>query len=158
MKENRLVIERVHGPAKGRCLATSYEGLVYAVAYDPVPTPNIKEQTKNALDFLDQRLAEADSDKKAILQATVYLHDMTMKAEMDDVWCDWIGPRALEAQPLARAPERDARTAPGRELEPRSPLSVPPHARGKAPGRAVGATAKHGSPARVGIDPQPPSY
>jgi len=26
-----------------------------------------------------------------LLQATVYLRDMSMKADMDAVWCAWIG-------------------------------------------------------------------
>ncbi|MCP3972206.1 MAG: hypothetical protein GY717_18155 [Rhodobacteraceae bacterium] len=25
------------------------------------------------------------------MQATVYLRDMSRKAEMDEVWCDWVG-------------------------------------------------------------------
>ncbi len=51
----------------------------------------ITAQTRNALEFLDQTLADAGSGKNALLQATVYLPDMSMKAEMDAVWCDWIG-------------------------------------------------------------------
>ena len=92
MKGNSLVINRVHGPGKGRCLAVSYAGIVYAVAYDPTMAAGIVAQTRNTLEFLDQNLADAGSGKNALLQATVYLRDMSMKAEMDAVWCDWIGP------------------------------------------------------------------
>ncbi len=92
MKENSLVISRVHGPAKGRSLVTSYGGIVYAVAYDPTVAAGIVAQTRNTLEFLEKKLTEAGSGKSALLQATVYLGDMSMKAEMDTVWCDWIGP------------------------------------------------------------------
>jgi len=93
LKEKSLDIDRVHGLAKGRCLAVSYAGIVYAVAYDPAMAAGIVAQTRNALEFLDQQLAEAGSGKNALLQATVYLRNMSMKAEMDTVWCDWIGPK-----------------------------------------------------------------
>jgi len=92
LKGNSLVINRVHGPQKGRCLAVSHAGIVYAVAYDPTTAAGIVAQTRNTLEFLDQNLADAGSAKNALLQATVYLRDMSMKAEMDAVWCDWIGP------------------------------------------------------------------
>jgi enamine deaminase RidA (YjgF/YER057c/UK114 family) len=40
---------------------------------------------------LDKNLEDAGSDKTRLLQATVYLNDMATKADMDAVWCDWIG-------------------------------------------------------------------
>ncbi len=43
------------------------------------------------MEILERTLQEAGSDKSRILQATVYLRDMAMKAEMDQVWCAWIG-------------------------------------------------------------------
>ena len=33
---------------------------------------------------------EAGTDKQHIVEALVYLTDMSRKAEMDAVWCDWI--------------------------------------------------------------------
>ena len=92
MNGSAAVIDRVHGPAKGRCLAVSHAGLVYAVAYDPTMAAGISAQTRNALAFLDRNLASAGSGKNALLQATVYLRDMSMKPEMDAVWRDWIAP------------------------------------------------------------------
>lgn len=86
-----MSMTRVYGPAKGRSLATSHNGLIYAVAYDPKPATSIKAQTHNTLDFLDDVLARYKSSKQSLIQATVYLSDIKMKAEMDEVWCDWIG-------------------------------------------------------------------
>ncbi len=86
-------INRVHSRARGRCDAVSFNGLAFVVAYDPDAADGIKSQTLNSLFFLDAKLAEVGSGKEALLQTTVYLSDMTMKAEMDEVWCEWIGPR-----------------------------------------------------------------
>ena len=86
-----VTISRIYGPAKGRGIASVHGGLVYAVAYDPNLVPGITDQTRNALSFLDQTLEEAGSSKSSLLQVTVYLDDMSMKRDMDEVWCDWIG-------------------------------------------------------------------
>lgn len=86
-----MPMKRVYGPAKGRSLATSHNGLIYAVAYDPIPAESIKVQTQNALDFLDDVLQKSKSSKRSLIQVTIYLSNINMKAEMDEVWCDWIG-------------------------------------------------------------------
>ncbi len=86
-----MTIKRVFGLAKGRSLATIYNGLVYAVAYDPTPAEGIEKQTRNTLEFLDNVLKKSNSSKHSLIQATVYLNDITMKGEMDKVWCEWIG-------------------------------------------------------------------
>ncbi|MEM7654415.1 MAG: Rid family hydrolase, partial [Pseudomonadota bacterium] len=31
------------------------------------------------------------SDKRGLIQATVYLSDISLKSEMDTIWLDWIG-------------------------------------------------------------------
>ena len=86
-------IDRVPSRAAGRSDAASFNGLAFAVAYDPDAADGIKIQTLNSLAFLDTKLAEVHSGKDALLQVTVYLSDMSMKTEMDEVWCEWIGPR-----------------------------------------------------------------
>ena len=52
---------------------------------------DIAEQTRLTLANLDQSLALAGTDKSQLLSATVYLTDMANKADMDVVWCQWIG-------------------------------------------------------------------
>lgn len=86
-----MKIFRVPSQVRGRSDAVSFNGLAYVVAYDPEAAKGIKIQTLNCLRFLDEQLATVCSSKNALLQVTVYLSDMTMKAEMDEVWCDWIG-------------------------------------------------------------------
>lgn len=77
----------------GRCEAVVSDGLVYAVATDPHSAKGILEQTRNALDELNRTLMKAGSGKLGLLQATVYLSDITQKTEMDTIWIDWIGPQ-----------------------------------------------------------------
>lgn len=85
-------MKRIPGDAKGRCAAVQSDGLVYAVATDPHCADGIAAQTRNTLEKLDTVLAEAGSGKTRLVQATVYLDDISDKPEMDEVWCDWIGP------------------------------------------------------------------
>lgn len=87
-----MSITRLAGTARGRSRASICGGLVYAVATDAHSAPSVAEQTRNTLAALAATLEEAGSGKDRIVQATVYLRDMATKAEMDAVWCDWIGP------------------------------------------------------------------
>ncbi|AOT06929.1 RidA family protein [Pseudoalteromonas luteoviolacea] len=53
-------------------------------------TQGIKEQTQTMLDKVDALLEEANSDKKHILSATVYISDMQYFAQMNEVWDAWV--------------------------------------------------------------------
>jgi enamine deaminase RidA (YjgF/YER057c/UK114 family) len=44
------------------------------------------------LRVLDQRLAEAGTDKTRMLSATVYITDMGRKPEMNEAWLAWVAP------------------------------------------------------------------
>ncbi|WP_337660283.1 RidA family protein [Anderseniella sp. Alg231-50] len=77
---------------KGRCSAVESGGLVYAVATDPHCADGLTGQTRNTLDELDKVLVKAGSGKTALIQATVYLSDISAKPAMDAVWSEWIGP------------------------------------------------------------------
>lgn len=91
-------IRRWAGSAAGRSAATGYRDLVFTVATAAEKVPSLGAQTADALRVLDARLAEAGSDKRRILSATVYITDMSRKAEMNDAWLRWIDP--------AHAPQR----------------------------------------------------
>ena len=86
------MIQRFPEGRKGRCGAVVSGGLVYAVATDPICAEGIAEQTRNTLDDIERVLVKAGSAKTRLVQATVYLSDMSNKPEMDAVWCEWIGP------------------------------------------------------------------
>lgn len=81
-------IKRTPGGARGRCRIVEHAGLVWTVATGPGAT--VAEQTRSTLAGLEASLEEAGTDKHHILEAVVYLADMATKAEMDQIWCDWI--------------------------------------------------------------------
>lgn len=88
-----MQIKRVLSSARGRSDAVAFNGMAYVVAYDPEAAEGITDQTRNCLRFLDRKLSEVGSGKQTLLQVTVFLSDMAMKPAMDEVWCDWIGPK-----------------------------------------------------------------
>jgi enamine deaminase RidA (YjgF/YER057c/UK114 family) len=85
-----LTIERLSGTAAGRSSAVSHDGLVFAVATARDKSGDLKAQTRDALAFIDESLAKLGSDKSRILTATVYITDMSKKAEMNDAWLAWV--------------------------------------------------------------------
>jgi len=91
-------IQRLPGTAPGRSRAVGHDGLVWTVATASEKSPSMYAQTVSALQALDRNLAAAGTDKRRILSATVYVADMSRKAEMNDAWLAWIDP--------AHAPQR----------------------------------------------------
>ena len=81
-------IKRTPGGAHGRCRTVEHNGLVWTVGTGT--GASVAEQTRSTLAQIESNLEEAGSDKHNILEAVVYLRDMATKAEMDEVWCDWI--------------------------------------------------------------------
>ena len=87
-----MTIKRFPGNARGRSRAVGFENLAFAVATAPGSSTSVQEQTRAVLARIEQNLAEVGSDKTRLLSATVYLADIARKAEMDEVWNEWIGP------------------------------------------------------------------
>lgn len=58
----------------------------------------VAEQTMDCLNRVDALLTEAGSDREHILQATIWLADMSDFAEMNTVWDAWV--------PCGNAPAR----------------------------------------------------
>lgn len=84
-------IERWRGDAEGRSRTTAFHDLVFTVATAESAGPSLAAQTARTLELIDRNLADAGSDRTRLLSATVYLTDIAGKAEMDAVWCEWIG-------------------------------------------------------------------
>ena len=53
---------------------------------------SVAEQTRDILAQIDQSLAEAGSDKAKLIEATIWLSDMSTFDEMNAVWDAWIAP------------------------------------------------------------------
>jgi enamine deaminase RidA (YjgF/YER057c/UK114 family) len=83
-----LNVTRIKGAARGRCKTVIHNGFVWTVATASGAT--VAEQTRAVLESIEANLKEAGSNKHKIVEAFVYLTDMSTKAEMDAVWCDWI--------------------------------------------------------------------
>lgn len=81
-------ITRIPGAARGRCKTVVHNGFVWTVA--TAAGTGVAGQTRAALAQIEANLQEAGTDKHRIVEALIYLADMSTKAEMDAVWCDWI--------------------------------------------------------------------
>jgi enamine deaminase RidA (YjgF/YER057c/UK114 family) len=53
---------------------------------------SVAAQTADILEQIDKALALVNSDKSRLLQATVWLADMSTFAEMNSVWDKWVSP------------------------------------------------------------------
>jgi len=84
-----MKIERKAESYPGRTRRVAYGGLVHCVMTAPDKSATMAGQTQQCLDGIDALLAEAGSDKSKLVTATVYIADMTMKSDMNDVWVAW---------------------------------------------------------------------
>lgn len=85
-----MTIERLHVGAR-MSQGAVHAGVVYLagqVADDP--TLDVAGQTRQVLASIDRLLAEAASDKTRILQAQVFLADISDFATMNAVWDAWV--------------------------------------------------------------------
>jgi enamine deaminase RidA (YjgF/YER057c/UK114 family) len=62
---------------------------IYLAGQVGSPGSNVATQTKEILATIDGLLAKAGSDKTKILQAIIWLSDMSTFAEMNAVWDAW---------------------------------------------------------------------
>ncbi len=85
------MIERKRGQYQGRNKSSAYKDLVWTVATSPDTSLSIEEQTKMALEVIEQNLVELGSDKTLIVSAQVFISSMENKKKMDKVWRKWIG-------------------------------------------------------------------
>jgi enamine deaminase RidA (YjgF/YER057c/UK114 family) len=53
-------------------------------------TLDVKGQTMEVLAHIDRLLEEVGSDKKKILQATIFLTDIADFDEMNEAWSSWV--------------------------------------------------------------------
>ena len=86
-----FAIRRVQGGARGRSSGSAWGGFAWAVATSDDPVADMYRQTCNALAKLDGILADLDTDKTRLVNVTVYVDKIQLKAEMDRAWCEWIG-------------------------------------------------------------------
>lgn len=86
-----------------------FNSVVYLAGQVPEDlTLDIKGQTHQVLETIDELLKQVCSDRSRILMAQIYLADMADFAGMNEVWDSWVSgiqapPRATVNAKLARA-------------------------------------------------------
>jgi enamine deaminase RidA (YjgF/YER057c/UK114 family) len=88
-----LPIQRFTGTATGRSSVVAYGNLVFTVAVADITEMDMRKQTIDALAKIDRQLAKVGTDKSRLLSVTVYICDMKLKAQMNEVWLDWVDPK-----------------------------------------------------------------
>ena len=66
-------------------------------------TADIKGQTATTLEKIEELLHSVDSDKTRLLSVTIYLADMDLFKEMNEVWDAWVTPGAPPARACVEA-------------------------------------------------------
>ncbi len=70
-----------------------FGGLVFLAGQVPDdPSQDIRGQTQQVLDRIEQLLVEAGTDKAHIVMAQIFLADLSEYDVMNEVWDDWIPP------------------------------------------------------------------
>ncbi|MBM0105769.1 RidA family protein [Steroidobacter sp. S1-65] len=71
-----------------------HNGTVYlsGVVAEKAAGQSVAAQTTDILQQIDEALASVGSDKSKLLQATIWLADMSAFAEMNSVWDKWVSP------------------------------------------------------------------
>jgi enamine deaminase RidA (YjgF/YER057c/UK114 family) len=59
---------------------------------------SMKAQTEEVLKKIDALLKAAGTSKSRLLSATIYISDMSQKAQMDEAWSAWIDPKNTPAR------------------------------------------------------------
>ncbi|HJP34797.1 MAG TPA: RidA family protein [Gammaproteobacteria bacterium] len=84
-----MTIKRGPESYLGRTRRVEYGGLVHLVMSAEDKSVSIGGQTEECLAKIDALLAEAGTDKSRLVTATIYVADMALKDEMNDVWVAW---------------------------------------------------------------------
>ena len=66
-------------------------------------TKNLKKQTSEVLEKIDNLLKVGESDKSKILSATIYLSDISFFEDMNDVWDNWLPENCSPARATVEA-------------------------------------------------------
>ncbi|MBT4888774.1 MAG: RidA family protein [Rhodospirillales bacterium] len=83
--------------------AVVHNDTVYLAGQVGKPGENVTQQTETILGQVDSLLAECGSDKTKVLQAVIWLSDMSYFAEMNAVWDTWVSPGNCPARAAGEA-------------------------------------------------------
>ena len=84
--------------------ATIHNGVVYVSGQVPeTPYTDVATQTKEILAKIDGLLAAAGTDKRRLLNASIWLSDVATFDEMNKPWEEWIAPGPAPARATVEA-------------------------------------------------------
>tara|TARA_Y100001978_G_scaffold187930_1_gene188933 strand:+ start:1050 stop:1436 length:387 start_codon:yes stop_codon:yes gene_type:complete len=95
-KEKIMSVTRIEktsgsGPRMSRCVVKG--DMVYVAGLTASDrSADIKGQTQQILDKIDDYLSQAGTDKSKLLQANLWITDMTNFSAMNEVWNAWVDP------------------------------------------------------------------
>ncbi|GGX91366.1 RidA family protein [Vogesella fluminis] len=79
-----------HKPGKRMSEAVVVNGLIYTVQVPESGQGDARAQTAETLGLIDTVLAELDSDKSKIVEATIFLTDLADFDAMNEAWDAWV--------------------------------------------------------------------
>jgi len=93
-----------HEPGPLLSLAVEHGATVYLAG---IVAKNLKQdvkgQTEEVLAEIDRLLAKAGSHKSKILQATIWVPDIRLRAQMNEAWTKWADPKNLPGRACIEA-------------------------------------------------------
>lgn len=87
----QAAIKRLPGVSPYRSSGSAYNGLAFCLSTARNKNVRMPEQARLTLARLDMLLEQLNSHRSLILQATIYVGDLSLKAEFDAEWKNWIG-------------------------------------------------------------------
>ena len=99
-----MSIQRIE-PGPRMAQAVVHNNTVYLAGQvaDKAKGKSVTEQTKEVLEFIDDLLKQAGTDKTKLLQTQIFLPDISDFAEMNKVWEGWVSPGNVPARATIEA-------------------------------------------------------
>ncbi len=88
-EQSIMAIKRLHTGERMSGVVI-HKDTIYLAGQVGTPGASVTDQTKDILSKIDGLLAEAGSDKKNILQAIIWMADMSDFNDMNAVWDAWV--------------------------------------------------------------------
>ena len=102
MAIQRFDITTGPGPRMSRCVVNG--DMVYLCGLTSSDMKlDVKGQTQNILDKIDEYLAKAGTDKSKLLTAQLWITDMANFGAMNEVWNAWVDPENPPARACVKA-------------------------------------------------------
>lgn len=84
------MIQRIE-PGKTMSRAVIRDGLIYFTGHVAAgKKPTMREQAQELCNRYDELLNQFGSDKAHILSATIYVTDISLRPEFNEIWDNWI--------------------------------------------------------------------